>query len=136
MLLTIPAVVSVRYENLCFNQPDASAWARLPPLTVKLEPLSDSSNSAVSVAPHHVFMHMLWHPADTYCLGVYPSSRGLFVIGANAMLGQDVVLDVQRRRVGFAPSLCVAQEEVVPGEAGVSLDERMVTFNFMDCPTL
>ncbi len=51
-------------------------------------------------------MAMAWGNGE-YCLALYPSSSG-GVLGANAMMGNDVIFDLHRRRVGFAPSLCLS----------------------------
>jgi hypothetical protein len=78
--------------------------------------------------PEFVFLAMGWH-TGTYCLGIYGQGGSNTVLGANAMMGYDVIFDLgpvrdgvapysdnpgMAPRVGFAPSRCVVSEETDP----------------------
>lgn len=111
---------TVAGEGLCYNLPNPADIATFPDVTITLHGAavnsgagSDGSPVAIRVPPEHVFINMGWD-RGAYCLAFYDNGAGHgAVIGANSMMGYDVVFDMSNQgsaapqRVGWAPSRCV-----------------------------
>lgn len=125
--------VAVSGEGICYRLQSPADIATFPALRLTLRATevapgqpgggSGSENSGgpvvISVAPQHLFLNMGWD-GGAYCLGAYSQggNGAGAVLGANAMMGHDVIFDLgssrqpeaagppRTPRVGFAPSRC------------------------------
>ncbi len=95
--------VSVQGEGLCYAFSNAGEQlAKMPGMAIKV------GSVTFNIAPEHLWFNMAWDGPKAFCLGVYNNGGGSGVIGANAMMGYDVVFDLEQNRLGLAKSECVA----------------------------
>lgn len=93
---------NVQGEGLCYTFSNAAQQlAKMPGLSIKVGAVT------FDVAPEHVWFNMAWDGPSAFCLGVYNNGGSSGVIGANAMMGYDVVFDLESNRLGLAKSDCV-----------------------------
>jgi hypothetical protein len=103
--------VSVTGEDLCYRLADPSHIATFPSATIELEPSAPGGAPAtLTIRPQYLFVDMGWD-GGAYCLAVYNNYAAGGVVGANAMMENDVVVDLTGEsgsgpRAGFAPSKC------------------------------
>jgi len=98
----VGSTVHVPSESICYRLQQESDLATFPSVTVTLKP-----NAQVVLPPQAVFVHMDWDGAKAYCLSFYDNGMRGAVLGATAMLNQDVLFDKEAHHVGFAPSSCI-----------------------------
>ena len=102
----------VTNEPLCYRLAAGGAGlSSFPSATLELAGSGGGPSVRLSLPPEHLFINMGWD-GGAYCLAVYDNGSGGGVIGANAMMGNDVIFDMQGAdgsgpRAGFAQSQCV-----------------------------
>lgn len=109
---------SVSGESMCYRLSSPSDIRTFPSAAIALRPSTGSEPVILTIEPQHLFVNMGWDNG-AYCLAVYDNGARGAVIGANAMMGNDVIFDMagdegSGPRAGFAGSDCVLPE------AGVS----------------
>ena len=97
--------VSVGGESLCYNI-NPSNLHTFPSVSLYLAGHNGGAEVEVRIAPEHLFINMAWDNG-AYCLAVYDNGSGGGVIGGNAMMGRDIIFDLEASRLGFADSECV-----------------------------
>jgi hypothetical protein len=110
------SVASVSGEPLCYRLTDPAHISTFPSMSFTLTGSGDGGSVVVVVPPQHLFINMGWDQG-AYCLSVYDNGHGGGVLGANVMMGHDVIFDMEGAgagpRAGFATSTCVLPP---PGE--------------------
>jgi hypothetical protein len=98
-------VVTRDREGPCWEIPDPNLISTFPTLTFTLQGWNGGGDVPLAIEPRHLFVPMTW-TTGAYCLAVYPNSGGSNnqVLGANAMMGRDVVFDTGRVAAGYVPS--------------------------------
>jgi hypothetical protein len=107
--------VPVTGEDLCYRIARPADLATFPSVTVRLAPANPLLDPPVTltVPPQSVFVSMGWH-RGAFCLAYHNNGVGRdvgAVLGANTLLGHDVIVDRTERlvgpqRVGFAAAHC------------------------------
>ncbi|KAA0150967.1 hypothetical protein FNF29_04857 [Cafeteria roenbergensis] len=96
--------VTVQYETLCIRVDDPTLLDQpgaFPEFSFELKGATGSV--MLTMKPRHLFLNMEWLAPKIYCLGVY-SNNGPALIGANAMLGYDIIFDMGAKRLGVVPA--------------------------------
>lgn len=94
-------LATVRGEDLCYRLSDpAKQLPQFPSMDLAVGALT------FHVRPEHLFFNMVWDGDNVFCLGVYNNGGSSGVIGANAMMGYDVIFDLEQNRLGLAPATC------------------------------
>eukprot|EP01138_Halocafeteria_seosinensis_P014101 gb/GECG01014399.1/.p1 GENE.gb/GECG01014399.1/~~gb/GECG01014399.1/.p1 ORF type:complete len:567 (+),score=36.56 gb/GECG01014399.1/:1-1701(+) len=89
-------------ESLCWKLDHPENITSFPSLTITL-----SGNVPITIAPHHLFVNMVWdQQGKAYCLAVYPDRRQRVLLGANAMMSYDYLFDLSSGKLGIAPANC------------------------------
>lgn len=96
----------IEQESRCWNLASPADLNTFPSISIKLSGWGGASDVNVPIAPAHLFINMGWDQG-AYCLGVYDNGNGGGVLGGNAMMGHDVIFDLESTRIGFAESDCV-----------------------------
>jgi hypothetical protein len=109
---------AVASESKCYAIDDG-ALATFPSATIVLAGDAGAGDVTVTIAPEHLFVNMGWDNG-AYCLAVYDNGNGGGVIGGNAMMGHDVVFDLEATRIGFADSTCVLDPSWIGGPDGAT----------------
>lgn len=99
-------------EKLCyeFTNPE-SQLSTFPFIDLQLEGFDNSEPLTIRIPPEHLFLNMAWSKG-AYCFSIYENGSRNAVLGANTMMGMDVVFHMgdpsnnKGPKVGFAPSLC------------------------------
>jgi Xylanase inhibitor N-terminal/Xylanase inhibitor C-terminal len=112
------APAAVPSESLCYSiTSPREDLETFPSLTFHLTPADAASEPVVvHMRPDQLFLNMAWG-GGKYCLGVYNNGDGRgAVLGANAMMGHDVIIDfggeLHGPRAGFVPSDCVLRSNI------------------------
>jgi len=104
-------VTTVQNEPLCYRLTNPDDVDTFPSMRFNLAGAVEGTTVALELPPRHVFVNMGWDQG-AYCLAIYDNGSRGGVIGANAMMGSDVIFDLTGipatgPRAGFAPSTCV-----------------------------
>ena len=102
----VGTIRSVPGESLCYSINPPSNLQTFPSVSLYLGGYNGGAEVEVKIAAEHLFVNMGWDDG-AYCLGVYDNGNGGGVIGGNAMMGRDIVFDLELSRIGFADSACV-----------------------------
>jgi hypothetical protein len=96
---------SVQNEPLCYRLDEPGDLSTFPTLTIELLGHNNGPNVFLTIPPQNLFVNMGWD-SGAHCLAVYDNGNNGGVIGANAMMGNDVIFDLSANtpRVGFAES--------------------------------
>jgi len=96
---------SVSNEPLCYRIGEPSDLETFPSFTIELRGHDNGPNVILTIPPQNLFVNMGWDNG-AHCLSVYDNGNNGGVIGANAMMGNDVTFDLSNSspRVGFAES--------------------------------
>ncbi len=100
LLLSMFAATHIKDESLCYMVSSAANLATFPSMTISLR-----DDVTLTVPPERLFVNMVWDQG-AYCLSMYSNGGSGAVLGANVMMGNDVVFDLASRRIGFADSDC------------------------------
>jgi hypothetical protein len=105
---------TIAQETKCYDVEDISTF---PSLSFSFAGFAGAGDVNVHIAPAHLFVNMGWDNG-AYCLAVYDNGSGGGVIGGNAMMGHDVVFDLENTRIGFADSDCVLDPSWIDSSGG------------------
>jgi hypothetical protein len=101
----VGTIASILNEPLCYRLEDLEDIETFPTFTIELAGHNGGPSVVLSIPPVNLFVSMGWD-SGAHCLAVYDNGNGGGVIGANAMMGNDVIFDLSSNspRVGFAES--------------------------------
>lgn len=96
---------TVPNEPLCYRIAEPSDLETFPSFAIELRGHNTGPNVILTIPPQNLFVNMGWDNG-AHCLSVYDNGNNGGVIGANAMMGNDVIFDLSSSspRVGFAES--------------------------------
>lgn len=94
--------VTVNGEGLCYKLTNPTDISTFPELSFRMQ-----GGEVWDLPQDKLFVNMVWDSPKTYCLSVYSNGHeNSAVLGANIMMGHDVVFDLTNRTIGWAFSGC------------------------------